>query len=325
MTRVLLDVDCGMGIHGADIDDGLEILMALGSDQVEIEGITVAPGNVDLEGAFYSTNTLLRSMKATSIPVGKGLQRPLKRRLVTGHELIRRQIDDYGGVYPAGVDLIDSVLSRIPGGALDAIDLLVESILQSPGEITLIATAPLTNIATAIMRESKFIRSLKEIILMGGVYEAEGNVTPYTEFNFVTDPEAAEVVIQSNAPITLIPLDVTLKTLLSKEDWNSISNDNPWLSQFVVDATTDWLQFLEQSLGQSGCHLHDLLALAAVIDPDVVRRRPADVTVITEDPIKAGQMIVDFDCSLPGGTRVDVVVEHDNHKFMKMVKEALRG
>lgn len=325
MTRVVLDVDCGLGVHGADIDDGLEILLALGSNQVALEAITVVAGNVDLDLALSSVSALLGSMGATSIPVGKGLNKPLCRHLVTGQELIRRRIQERGCEYPAGPGWIASIPPHRSLDTVDAVDLLIDIVLTSLGEITLVATAPLTNIAVAIQREIRFAPGLKEIILMGGVYQIAGNVTPYTEFNIATDPEAARIVFQSGARITMVPFDVTSRTLLTMDDWRRIAKDNRWLSRFVIEATADWLRFLRRGLGLPGCQLHDLLALAITLDPSIVTTRPAVVTISTEDPMSAGQTIIDFQPPPPVRPTADVVIEHDNKRFMELVEVALHG
>jgi purine nucleosidase len=324
MNRLVLDLDCGLGIHGADIDDGLEALMALGSDRVELAGIGVAAGNVDIESAYRCTCALLQSMGVDAIPVGKGCGRPLGRGLPTGKELLQRRIELLGGEYPPGEDLVNSV-EQPHYEAKDAVDLLIDAVRSAPGEITLVATAPLTNVATAMQTDESLAGNLKDVVLMGGLHRVAGNVTPETEFNIASDPDAAEIVIKSGVHITMVPLDVTMGTLLTMEDWGRIAQGNVWLSEYSIKATASWLDFLGRALGLPGCPLHDLLALAIALESTVARTEPAQVSVVTGDGLGAGKTVFDFEKTQADGSEIDVVVEHDNKMFMELVRDCLHG
>ena len=246
--------------------------------------------------------------------------------LRSGADFIRQLVGEEGRPYPSGRNRLKLLPLRRALAVEPAEELLVRTALAAPGEISLIAIGPLSNIARAMLKDARFAPSLREIILMGGVYQARGNITPFTEFNMATDPEAARVVFEAGVPITMVPYDVTIRTLMTGADWAAITQDNRWLSPLVIDGVADWIEFLRLSLGRPGCRLHDLLAVAAAIDPAAVQARRAAVTISLEEPLRAGQTVVRFltDDADPGpATRV--VVDYDDSWFMDLIAGLLRG
>jgi purine nucleosidase len=176
----------------------------------------------------------------------------------------------------------------------DAVTCLLDLIRRLPGELTLIALGPLTNLAHAWHRDAHTFRQLAEVVIMGGAVMVSGNVTPVAEFNIYADPEAAQVVFTAGVPITLIGLDVTERVRLTAEmiDQNVRPASSP-LGQFVVDCTAQTIQFSTRVERQPGMAMHDPLAVGALIDPTIVRTVPLSVQVETKGVLTTGMLVAD--------------------------------
>jgi purine nucleosidase len=161
------------------------------------------------------------------------------------------------------------------------VDYIINQVKQRPHEITIIAVGPLTNLALAVQKEPEIVSLVKEVVIMGGAVFVKGNVTPYSEANVITDPEAAECVFSSGLPVTVVGLDVTMQTLLPNvvlADWRALGTD---VSNFFADMTSFYMQAYETfHPGIGGCALHDPLAVGVVIDPSFVKRENWNVKVV---------------------------------------------
>ena len=203
MTRrkIIIDTDPGQ-------DDALAILLALGSQELEVAGITCVAGNVPLARTATNARLICELAGRTDIPVFAGCDRPMVRPLVTAEHI-------HGST---GLDGPVWGEPTMPLQSSHAVDWLVDTLLDADDrEITLCPVGPMTNIAMAIVREPRIIPKIAEIVSMGGGYFAGGNVTPAAEFNIYVDPHAADVVYRSGVPIVAMPLDVTHKALMSRE------------------------------------------------------------------------------------------------------------
>jgi purine nucleosidase len=209
--KVILDVDTG-------VDDALGILLAIRSGEMDVLGITTANGNVSLDQATQNTCKLLQLLEAEEIPVIKGAAKPLLRGSFFEHRVHGE--DGIGGA------LRDMPIRKKASEGY-APDFIVDQVRQNPGEVTLVMTAPLTNLALAVLKYPQLIRDVKEVIVMGGVVQSFGNVTPVAEYNMYVDPEAAKTVFQAGFPsLTLVGLDVTrraCKRIHRHSSWSSAS------------------------------------------------------------------------------------------------------
>jgi purine nucleosidase len=156
------------------------------------------------------------------------------------------------------------------GEEADAVSFLLETVLASPGEITLVTIGPLTNVATAMQRSPEFARSLKGIVMMGGTAECAGNISPAAEFNYWQDPEAADIVFRSGADLTMVGLDVCHQTHLYPEQVQECARAGTGLGAFVLEATAPWFEIMAAGAGSEMLHLYDSLAMAVAIDPGLV-------------------------------------------------------
>ena len=174
------------------------------------------------------------------------------------------------------------------------IDFLIEKIMGSPGEITLVAIGPLTNIALAIRQEPRIVQAVREVIVMGGAIRYEGNTTALAEFNTYVDPHAAHIVYHAGMPVTLVPLDVTYQCVLTKADVQRMRQVDSPITKFVEDATRFYMEFHDEFQSIDGCVINDPLALALTFAPELCSYRELPVDVDLSGGISMGKTIGDF-------------------------------
>lgn len=287
-TRVIIDTDPG-------IDDALALILAFASPELSVEAITTVAGNVPVAQAARNARMVLDVMgRSPGPPVAVGARGPLKKKL--------RPAQDYHGEDGLGE------LSRFKTGEgiprypepqqlpepQPAPALIAEIIGSAPGEIVLICLGPLTNLAMAIQAAPTQMAQVKEIIVMGGAIQVPGNVTPGAEFNLYTDPDAAKLVFTSGLPITLIPLDVTQRVMLTAELIDAVVRHiDSRVTQFVRDTTERLFGVEQRRTGYAAIPLHDPLAVGVAIDRSLVSSRPLHVEVETGDGPAQGMTIAD--------------------------------
>src|SRR5258706_3566919 len=207
--KIILDTDPG-------IDDALAILLAIASPEIHLDSIVTVHGNCAVEQTTINALSVLELAGASQIPVAKGFDLPLVQP-----SLVALETHGNSGLGYAKLPSPQSKPISQHGS-----DFLIERIMSNPGEITLVAVAPLTNVATAIRKEPRIAKALKEIIIMGGAIRHQGNSTPMAEFNVHVDPHASHMVFHSGIPITLVPLDVTYQCILMPADLTRLNKIN---------------------------------------------------------------------------------------------------
>ncbi len=299
--RVILDVDTG-------VDDALAIILALRSPELEVAGITTVSGNAPVERTTANTLLVLEILEAPMIPVVAGAAAPRASAPFYAAEV--HGADGLGGIahtYP-------SPRRRASQGASD---FLLETLRRFRGELTLIATGPLTNVAAAIRRDPEAMRRVGQLIVMGGALHVPGNVTPVTEFNFAADPEAAAVVMEAGLDLTLVPLDVTEQVVLSRADLDGIPGDGT-VPAFIRALTAWTLTFHREQEGFDGMFLHDPLAVGAALDPFLLQTRPLPVAVERQGALTAGMMVADLRRRSRAAPTARVGVEVDSKRFLEL-------
>ncbi len=292
--KIILDCDPG-------IDDALAITFAVGHPGLDLCGITTVAGNVSLD---LTTSNALRVSEfagAPGVPVTPGSPAPLLRPFVDAREV-------HGDTGLGGAEL-PAPTARPRDG--HAVEYLIETIGAAPGEITLVATGPLTNIALAVRREPRLVTQVKDFVIMGGS-ASRGNVTPAAEFNILTDPEAAAIVFRAGWTVTMVGLDVTLRaraTAAVRERMRSLGRLGdelllPGLEKYS-DANPLPAGALgggpEQAGGTADPAVHDVCAMAHVADPRLLGLVPARVEVETAGRWTSGMTVTDF--RAPAGER----------------------
>jgi len=277
--KIIIDTDPGQ-------DDAVAILLALASPaEIEVIGITAVAGNVPLPLTHKNARIICELAGKTDIPVYAGCDRPLAHTLVTAEHV-------HGKTGLDGPDLPDPKMQLTDG---HAVDYIIDTLRNEPaGTITLCPIGPLTNIATAFQKAPDIIEKVQEIILMGGAYFEVGNITPAAEFNIYVDPEAADIVFKSGAPIVVMPLDVTHKALVTKQRNDAFRNIGTPVGVAVAKMTEFFERFDKEKYGSEGAPLHDPCVTAYLIKPDLFKGRHVNVEIETKSDLTRGMTVADW-------------------------------
>ncbi|MGX9143384.1 nucleoside hydrolase [Mesorhizobium sp. 128a] len=305
--KIIIDTDPGQ-------DDAVAILLALGSAELEIVGISAVAGNVPLKLTEKNARKICELAGRPEIKVYAGAIRPLARELVTAEEV-------HGKTGLNGPQLPDPKM-KLQGQY--AVDFIVETLMkEEAGTITLCALGPLTNVALALIREPKIAPRIKEIVLMGGGFFEGGNVTPTAEFNIYVDPQAADLVFKSGIPIVMMPLDVTHKALTTAKRTQAIRK----LGTRVGTATAEMLEFFErfdeEKYGTDGGPLHDPCVIAYLLKPELFRGRNCNVTVETASELTMGMTVIDWWGVTKRPKNAMVMRDIDHEAFFALLTERL--
>ncbi len=275
--RIIIDADPG-------IDDALAILLAIASPEISLEAVTIVNGNCSVDQGVNNTLGILELVNATHIPVARGCDAPLIQPLLLAPET-------HGNTGIGYAQLPKPLTKPSPQ---HAVELIIEKIMGSPGEYTLVSIGPLTNLALAYRLEPSIAQAVQEVFIMGGAINFSGNTTPQAEFNTYCDPHAAHIVYHSGMPITLVPLDVTYQVILTQADIERLLHIASPISRFIADATRFYMEFHNEYQGIQGCVINDPLALALVMRPDLVDTQELYVDVDIHGGVSMGKTYADF-------------------------------
>ncbi len=305
--RIIVDTDPGQ-------DDAVAILLALGSPELDILGITAVAGNVSLALTEKNARKVCELAGRTDIKVFAGAVRPLLRDLETAEHV-------HGKTGLNGPELPEPTM---PLQKQHAVDFIVETLMAEPaGTVTLCPLGPLTNVALALIREPRIAARIKAIVLMGGGFFEGGNMTAAAEFNIYVDPHAADLVFRSGVPIVMMPLDVTHKALTTAERIAAIRA----LGSRVGHATAEMLEFFErfdeEKYGTEGGPLHDPCVIAYLLKPELFGGRLCNVAVETMSELTMGMTVVDWWGVTGRPKNAMVMREVDHHGFFELLVERL--
>ena len=277
--KIIIDTDPGQ-------DDAFAILLALASPQeLDVLGICAVAGNVGLNWTTRNALIICELAGKPNVKVYAGCDAPLKRKLVTAEHVHGKT-----GLDGPVMDEPTMVLQPQHG-----VDFIIETLRREPsGTVTICPLGPLTNVATAFLKAPDIIPRVQEIVLMGGAYFEVGNITPAAEFNIYVDPEAADIVFKSGAPIVMMPLDVTHKVLTTRvrlAAFRAIGNK-------VGRVAADWADFFERfdmaKYGMDGAPLHDPCVIAYLLRPDLFTGRHVNVEIETRSELTLGMTVADW-------------------------------
>jgi purine nucleosidase len=275
-TRVILDCDPG---H----DDALAIVLAHGTPEIELVAITTVAGNHGLELTTLNARRICSLCSIDDVPIAAGCAAPLVRPLITAP-----QIHGVSGL--EGYNWPEPTVGTVSD---HAVDLVIDLVMAAPGEITLVPTGPLTNIAMAVRKEPRFAARVREVVLMGGAFR-RGNQTPAAEFNTYVDPEAAAIVFGAGWQVTMIGLEVTEMALATEDVFQRIEA----VATPVAQAVTGMLRFYQaqqqREVGIAAPPVHDPCAVARVARPGLVECRDAHVEVELAGRRTTGMTVTDF-------------------------------
>lgn len=271
--RIILDTDPG-------VDDAIAIFLALRSPELQIEAVTPVSGNVPLSLTLPNALRLLEIAGRSDIPVAAGAANPLVRRLVTAKYA-------HGNNGLGGVDFPEPKTKPV---AETATELICRIVRANPGEISIVAIGPLTNVATVLKSDSTISPLIKSIVIMGGSLSG-GNITPAAEFNIYVDPEAARIVFDAGIPLTMVGLDVTRKVVIHDEQVRALEAAQNPVSQAAGKILRANFNRLSKTGSVAGFAMHDPLTVAQLIDPSVVTLKDHFVEVETSGEITAGETV----------------------------------
>jgi purine nucleosidase len=252
-----MDVDTG-------IDDMVALLIAATSPELNLRGVTCVAGNVEIHHVARNTGKILRMVGRGDVPVSIGAARPLQRRLRTAP-------DTHGPTGTGYVELRgeDRQLGTTEYTAIPASRYLGAHVNRHPGEMSVVALGPLTNLASATHQGVDLARGAREVIWMGGTLEERGNTTETGEWNACVDPEAVETCLRAGAIHRIFPLDATQDTVFAMDDFRELPDTH--LAGIVRDAMRFYVGFHQQADGIDGAYLHDpVVLIGSLLRPDLV-------------------------------------------------------
>lgn len=272
MINVIIDTDPGT-------DDSLALMMALNEPTLNILGLTTVGGNASLAHTTTNALRLLQYLGKSDIPIYKGCARPLQSRFTYAY--------DYHG--PTGLT-VDLPSSKATSETMRAPDYIVSEARSLPGKLIVLALGPLTNIATAIIKNPRVKDWIKGLVVMGGAFKVPGNITPHAEFNVYNDPEAADLVVSSGIPLTLVGLDICNQVYVNREDlpWTSGLSRSEKLARAIL------ARWFEINSNSKVYKLFDPMALVALLYPNMLAYRHAEITVETRNQDRRGETIANY-------------------------------
>ncbi|MCU1676803.1 MAG: nucleoside hydrolase [Frankiales bacterium] len=291
--KVILDTDPGVGIPGTDADDPIAIMLALADPRLELLGVTTIFGNCPPSLGARGAAAVLAAAGRSDVPIAVGMPHRLSG------DLPALLVEAYAGArgHEGRIPLPDIAVSTAD---VHAVDFLIETVLAAPGEVTVIAIGPQTNIAMAMLREPRLAGALHSIVFMGGALGLDptygrGNVTTVAECNIWFDAQAADIVLSSGVDLTMVSLDVTNPTMsvvLTDKLIASIDPASSRIAPLLLDICSTYLESpMFDWAEHAGCVLYDPLAVAIAADASVARFESMAVAVETRGDLTHGMTV----------------------------------
>ncbi|RZC84027.1 hypothetical protein C5167_046811 [Papaver somniferum] len=313
LDKIIIDTDPG-------VDDSMAILMAFQTPELDILGLTTIFGNVTTKDATRNALILCETAGRTDVPVAEGSLEPLKGGAPRICDFVH------------GSDGMGNLSLPSPKGKKDeksAVEFLVDKISEFPGEVSILALGPLTNLALAVKSDASFASKVKRIVVLGGSFFASGNVNPAAEANIYGDPEAADVVFTSGANIDVVGINITTQCTLTDEDLSDLRESKGRHAQFLSDMCKFYRDWHVKSDGLCGIFLHDPVSFVALVRPDLFTFKKGVVRVETQG-ICVGHTLMDqglktWNSSNPwtGYSPISVAWTVDVDKVVSYVKDLL--
>lgn len=307
--RLVLDVDTGT-------DDAIAIMLAALHPDLDLVGVTTVNGNVEVHHCTRNSLSVLEAIGRPEVPVFEGASRPLVRR----DFVIPRQPRN---IYGERINHVPTPPPTIGKRDRRAVDFLIETFRAASDDIALVPTGPLTNVATAIALDPGFVKSVPELVIMGGG-DAASNVTGAAEFNIWADAEAAASVFEAGFErITLVPLDATHKALVSRADKERLKALGTPAGTAAADIMERRLDKFddEGTFPEKGvAPVHDAVCVAFLVDPSVVTTRRVHVGVETHGSLTHGRTVMSIERH-GKAANCSVAFDADRTRFVEMLLE----
>ncbi len=273
MHKIIIDTDPG-------IDDAQAIAFAIAHPKIDLLGLSTVFGNADIDNTSRNALKLLEIFARPDIPVVKGASKPLVQKRLPAPDFVH-------GVDGLGNLNLDKPTINVANER--AADFIVRMANEQPGEITVVAVGPLTNIALAVGQDPTLASKLKQLIVMGGTVQQAGNVSPLAEANFLGDPHAADIVCAHDWPLKIIGLDVTLEVMLSDEHLACLRDNAGQTGKLIWDSSRFYVDFYTADQNQAGvespvrqCAMHDASAVVCVVEESAFEFISGGARVIPE-------------------------------------------
>ncbi|WP_248960863.1 nucleoside hydrolase [Sphaerisporangium perillae] len=298
---VIIDTDPGL-------DDALALLLALGSPEVDLIGVTTVAGNTTLANTTANALRILELAGRTDVPVAAGAARGLIREAPRTAEYVHGS-DGLGGLPlpPPSTRPVDA----------HAVDFIAGHLLASAAPVTIVAIGPLTNIALLVATHPAAAARIGRLVVMGGVARG-GNSTPTSEFNVWTDPEAAHRVFAAGLPLTMVGLDVTDRSVVTPQDVDVLRTGGD-IAHFVAEAVDFYSRFHQDRYGTTDTYQHDALAVAEVVAPGIVHTSHLYVEVEYGQGLTRGTTVVDVHGVTGHAPNTHVALEFDHPRFVDLL------
>lgn len=304
--KIILDCDPG---H----DDAVAIMMAARHPSLELLGITIVKGNQTLDKTTRNALNVCQFL-GLDVPVYKGMSVPIVIESPATEERVHGESGLDGPVFEPLTKQIESS---------HAIQYLIDTLMGSDGDITLVPTGPLSNIAMAMRIEPRITQKIKEIVLMGGAYQ-HGNVTPAAEFNIFADAEAAYVVFTSGVHVTMMGLDITRQALCYPSIIERMAQYHNPAAKLFVDLMDFFCKAQKRTFGWDGAPLHDPTTIAYLIDPSVITVKSMHTDIEIRSIQSYGRTNCDYFNLTDKDKNTDVAIAIDTDKFWDIVEDCIK-
>ena len=301
-------IDCDPGV-----DDAIALLLAFGSPELNLLGITTVGGNVPVQQTQTNARQICTLAKVWDVPVAAGCGRPMVLAQGVTAEYIHGE---------TGLGRITFLPPQIEVHPQHGVDFLIQTLMESTELITLATLGPLTNLAIALVKQPEIRSKIKSLVIMGGA-TTFGNVTPSAEFNFYCDPHAAKVVFESGLPIVMIGLDVTHQAIATRERLTAIRSIGGPIGIIVAQLLHDYSQHDMQQYGFAGAPLHDPCVIAYLIDPTLFELRSCFVEIDITEGTGRGRSIVDWYGISGKPVNAEVATSIDSDRFYQLLCDRL--
>ncbi len=311
--RMIIDVDTG-------VDDAMAIFYAVRRPDIRLEALTTTFGNTDTAIATENTLRMLELLGRPDIPVARGVARSLI------HPYVRRADHVHGANAIGDVELPKP---KIRETGEHAADLIIRMAKDNPDEIVLCPVGPLTNVALALTKAPEIAKLLRKIVVMGSTIfhpGIHGPEAPMVDANFANDPEAAHIVLQAGADVTLVGMDVTMTTLFTTEMRDEVAREGDEAAQVLMRMTDFYVRAYKTMYpGIEGCGLHDPLAVAIAEDASLATTERMFVDVELHGALTRGETVADRRRTAVSRQNANVCVDVDRGRFRDIFLAAIKG
>lgn len=304
MEKVIFDLDPG-------VDDSMALILGLNHPEIQIKLITTTFGNVGIEQTTKNACYIAENFGGKDVKVYSGFEHGIKASNINASHVHGKT----GlGAKIVAVDVNKKASNKEGYGAIEA---MRDMVLENPGEINIVSVGPATNVAKLILKYPEVVNKIKRIVLMVGTLDGKGSITPYSSFNAYCDPEAVDVVIKQNIPITISPTQMGITSFFDEKQRTRFKECGK-VGEFIYDLCEGYKDSLLK-VGQYA--LHDTCALFSILDTDIFTREKVDMKINISKDEKRGQTLF----SNNQKSHISLLVKSNKKKLFKLIENILKS